>query len=60
MAFACVKNNDAEDKLRYYVFLVKPKSDDGSGTDRDKDRHRGLSLRMMATGRAKDTAEWER
>ena len=30
MAFACVKNNDAGDKLRYYVFLVKPKSDDGN------------------------------
>ena len=26
------------------MFLVKPKSEDGSGTDRDKDRHGGLSL----------------
>ena len=26
----------------------------------EKDRHGGLSLRMMAAGRAKDIAEWER
>ena len=45
-------------KLKITLLFVKRKNDDRiGGQSSDKDRHGGLSLRMMAAGDAKDTVE---